>query len=147
MEIKFARSYRAKTGTVMYVYLVTSISPSQLELIKIAQGDYYWEDETTHQPVWQTSRYIGERGTLILTAKGKLIADMSAFDKAASLASQYGGNLGQAIADRSMDTLLSNVFRSNNTVDVTPPEPKQIQPPIGNEPPVVEEQNPDLEQF
>jgi hypothetical protein len=43
---------------------------------------------------------------LLFTAKGAVVADMSAFDKAHSLAQQYGGSLGQELARQGAAALL-----------------------------------------
>ena len=42
----------------------------------------------------------------MITSNGNVVADMSDFRKAESLASQYGGNLGQELAKASAASLL-----------------------------------------
>jgi hypothetical protein len=105
MKIKLIRSYRKKgTGNVVFVYGVSG-SKEQLEAYKKAQGDNYVEAEDG-TPLWFTTRCVGQSGNLIITSAGKVIADMSAFEQAASLASQYGGNLGEELAKQAAASLL-----------------------------------------
>ena len=56
--------------------------------------------------LWFTTRCIGNAGSLIVTEKGKVVPDMSAFEQAASLAKQYGGNFGQELARAAVANLL-----------------------------------------
>lgn len=97
-------SYRNAKGTLVFVYAVTGTA-AELEKFKAAQGDNLRmagpNDERgipEGTPLWFTSRTIGAKGNLIVTGKGKVIGDMSAFEAAANLAEQFGGNLGQELA-------------------------------------------------
>ncbi len=105
MKIKLIRSYRSKNGNPTFVYGVTG-NASDLEAYKDAQGDYYREDETSGIPLWFTTRCVGTTGTLIITSNGNIVPDMSAFDQAASVAAQYGGNFGQELAKMSAASIL-----------------------------------------
>jgi len=100
MKIKLIRSYRKlnKNGvpTTVFVYGVNG-TEEQLAAYKAAQGANYRESDTA-EPLWFSTRCVGNSGTLITTQKGSFAPDMSAFDQAASLATQYGGNLGQELA-------------------------------------------------
>ena len=96
MKVKMLRSYRSKNGNVTFVYTVSG-SAEQLAAFKEAQGEFYREDESG-KPLWFTTRFIGDNGTLVLTTNGNIVPDMSALDKAESLVKQYGGNLGQELA-------------------------------------------------
>jgi len=87
------------------VYTVKG-SESQIAAYKTAQGDNYRESEDG-TPLWFTTRCIGKTGTLIITAKGRIVPDMSAFEQAASLAAQFGGNFGQELAKATVNQLLS----------------------------------------
>jgi hypothetical protein len=111
MKIKLMRSYKSKKGNTVFVYGVSG-SPEQLEAFKKAQGENHREDENG-TPLWFTTRCVGQSGTLIITTNGKVVPDMSAFDQAASIAKQYGGNFGQALADQAAAALLGN---TGNTV-------------------------------
>ena len=105
MNVKLVRSYKSKQGNTVFVYAV-SATAKQLEEFKTAAGDFYREDEKTNAPLWFTTRCIGNTGKLVITAKGKIVPDMSAFEQAASLAKQYGGNLGNELAKAAAQALL-----------------------------------------
>jgi len=104
MKVKLTRSYKSKNGNTVFVYSVNG-TPSQVEAYKDAQGDNYRESEDG-LPLWFTTRCIGNAGSLIITEKGKVVPDMSAFEQAASLAKQYGGNFGQELARAAVANLL-----------------------------------------
>lgn len=97
MKVRLIRSYRSKNGHVTFVYAVSG-TKDQLASYKETQGDFYREDDKTGSPLWFTTRCIGQTGTLLITTNGNVVPDMSKFDQAASLASQYGGNFGQELA-------------------------------------------------
>jgi hypothetical protein len=106
MKVKLTRSYKSKNGNTVFVYTATG-TDSQVEAYKAAQGDNYRESEDGAS-LWFTTRCIGNTGTLVITEKGKVVPDMSAFEQAASLAKQYGGNFGQELARASVASLLGN---------------------------------------
>lgn len=105
MKAKFQRSYRSKNGNVTFVYGVTG-SEEAMEQFQEIQGEFYREDEKTGEALWFTTKYIGEAGTLIATAKGTIVPDMSEIDKLASMVAQQGGNFGEAIANVAAQALL-----------------------------------------
>ena len=97
LNIRYKRIYKkSATGKVMFVYHVSG-DQHALDQFETIQGEHYRTDNGT--PVWFTSRYVGESCKLLITTAGKIVADTSEFDKAKSLAEQFGGNFGQAIAD------------------------------------------------
>lgn len=109
MKFKKLRSYKkvgknGKTYTV-FVYAVSG-TPEQLAKYKALQGDKHRVDEDG-TPLWFSTRFVGETGQLIMSDKG-VFADMSEFDAAASLADQYGGNLGQELARAAAGKLMGN---------------------------------------
>lgn len=110
MKIKAIRSYTSKAGNKVFVYAVSG-SKEQLAKFKEAQGDNYREAEDG-TPLWFTTRSVGANGELIITTNGKIVPDMSAFDNAASLAKQYGGNLGEELAKHAVAQLLGNTAQS-----------------------------------
>lgn len=112
MKIKSIRSYTSKNGNKTFVYAVSG-TKEELEKYKTAQGDNYREAEDG-TPLWFTTRSVGSSGELIITTNGKIVPDMSAFDNAASLAKQYGGNLGDALAKHAVDALLGKSTASAN---------------------------------
>lgn len=100
MKIKLNRSYKKLNKnselTTVFVYAVSG-TEEQLASFKEAMGDNFRESEDG-QPLWFSTRCVGNDGSLIITSAGKVVPDMSKFDQAASLASQYGGNLGLELA-------------------------------------------------
>lgn len=109
MKIKLIRSYRKlnKNGqpTTVFVYGVTG-TDEQVAAYKAAQGTNYRESDAG-EPLWFSTRCVGNSGSLITTQKGTYAPDMSAFDQAASLATQYGGNLGQELAKNAASILFA----------------------------------------
>ena len=105
MKVTMQRSYKSKNGNRTFVYTVTG-SNAKMEAYREAQGEYYREDEKTNQALWFTTKCIGKTGTLLITDNGNIVPDMSEFDEAASLAQQYGGNLGEMLAREAAQRLL-----------------------------------------
>lgn len=97
LQVNFLRDYVSKNGNATFVYKVSG-DKTALASYKKAQGSYYREEEGTGEALWFTTRFIGDSGKLVITTNGSVVADMSEFRKAESLASQYGGNLGQELA-------------------------------------------------
>lgn len=120
MKVKLIRSYRSRNGNATFVYGVSG-SDKDLVAFKKAQGEYYREDENG-TPLWFTTRCIGNSGSLLITTNGNIVPDMSAFDQAASLASQYGGNFGEALAKQAASAILggSGVSTPASTPQETP---------------------------
>ena len=102
MKIKMKRSYKKASkvaggkAVTVFVYGVSGTA-EQLAKFKEAQGENHRVDEDG-TPLWFTTRFAGNNGKLILTSDGNVIADMSEYDAAASLAEQFGGNLGSELA-------------------------------------------------
>lgn len=92
----FARSYK-KNGKDIFVYHVTGSAEATAKYKEI-QGEFYREDETSKHGLYFSTRYVGDNVKLLITEKGNVVPDMSEYAKAASLASQFGGNLGQELA-------------------------------------------------
>jgi hypothetical protein len=105
MNVSYLRSYRSKNGNATFVYTVSG-SASDLAAFADAQGEFYREDEQTGKALWFTTRCIGKTGQLIITTKGNIVPDMSAFDQASSIAAQYGGNFGQELAKQAAQDIL-----------------------------------------
>jgi hypothetical protein len=106
MKVTSIRTYRSKNGNPTFVYSVSG-SKEQLEAFKKSQGDYYRTDDDDN-PLWFTTRYIGEEGKLMITSNGNIVPDMSDFDKQASLVAQYGGNFGEILAKQGIEKLRGN---------------------------------------
>jgi hypothetical protein len=108
MKIKFLSSYRSQKGNTTFRYEVSG-TPEQIEEYKAVQGEFFREDTTTGKPLWFTTRFCGNSGTLILAGKEgakRYVPDMSAFEKADSLAKQFGGSLGNELAKHAAAELL-----------------------------------------
>lgn len=118
MKIKLMRSYKSKQGNTVFVYTVTG-SIAQLEAYKTAQADNYRESDDGTS-LWFTTRCVGNTGTLIITEKGRVVPDMSAFEQANSLAKQYGGNFGQELARAAVAALLGGGNTAPSEVEVAP---------------------------
>ena len=115
MDIKSIRSYTSPKGNKVFVYAVSG-TKEELANYKKAQGDFYREAEDG-TPLWFSTRSVGNSGKLIITTNGKIVPDMSAFDNAASLAKQYGGNLGTELAKVAVAQLLgTNAVAQSATV-------------------------------
>ena len=112
IKVNLKRSYRSQNGNTVFVYAVTA-KPEEVEQYKQASGDYYREQEDG-TPLWFTTRCIGNSGTLVITSKGKIVPDMSAFEQAASLAKQFGGNFGNELAKASVAHLLGGNSADEN---------------------------------
>lgn len=111
MKIKYHSKYNTVDkngkGIVMFRYTVSG-SDEQLEAFKAAQGEFFRAGDDG-QPLFFTPNYIGETGSLGITAKGKIYADTAAIDKAVSLINRYPGQLGQEIAKLAAAQLLGNM--------------------------------------
>lgn len=124
MKVTMQRSYKSKNGNRTFVYTVTG-SNAEMEAYKEAQGEYYREDEKTNQALWFTTKCIGKTGTLLITDNGNIVPDMSEFDEAASLAQQYGGNLGEMLAREAAQRLLGG--RTLSTSKATAKQAEELQ--------------------
>lgn len=129
MKARFLRNYRKQsTGNMVYVYRVTG-SAKQLEEFKAAQGENLVIDEETGDVLWFTTRYAGDSVDLIITQNGKIVADTSEFDKAASLCQQYEGTaLGNQLARVFAEKLLGNA-KPSATPQAVPSAPTQEESP------------------
>jgi len=117
MKIKLIRSYKkvAKNGKVVTVFVYAVLgSAEQITKYKAAQGDNARSD-ADGTPLWFTTRFAGNSGSLVATQDGRFIADMSEYDAAASLSEQYGGNLGQELAKAAAGKLMGG----NTSVETT----------------------------
>ncbi len=89
-----------KTGLLatMFVYEVLG-TLSEIQALKDAQGDNYREDPETGKTLFFTSRAVLNGTELIITTNGRVVPNTSELDEAASIAAQYGGNLGEKLAE------------------------------------------------
>ena len=98
LKIKFIRSYRSKNGTPTFVYAVTGSAEAHAAYAE-AQGSFLRTDENTGEVLWFTTRFVGDKCDLLVTDTGKVIADMSKFEQAASLCEQFNGVFGEKLAE------------------------------------------------
>lgn len=117
VQATFVRSYKSKKGNTTFVYNVSG-NEANLAKYKQIQGDFYREDETSKKPLFFTTRFVGDNVSLIITPNDKIVPDMSEFDKASSLANQYGGNLGQALASAAANKLMGGNNQPQQTAPV-----------------------------
>ncbi len=96
LTVKLARSYRSAKGNIVFVYTVAG-NKEAIAKYESIQGDNLRKDEAGNA-LWFTVRGIGTSGKLVITTNDKVVPDMAEFDMAASIASQFGGNLGQELA-------------------------------------------------
>jgi hypothetical protein len=90
--------YRNKRGTIVFRYAVKGTDKA-MQAFEDAQGEYHVVDQDSGETLYFTPRFAGKNATLIVTDEGKVYVDMSELEQQASLIAQFGGNLGQAMAD------------------------------------------------
>ena len=117
LKIKTHRSpYTSAKGNTVFVYAVSG-SESEMAAYKTAQGDNYREEDGT--PLWFTTRFVGDAGSLVITSKGKVIADLSEYKKAESLVKQFGGNFGQELAKQKIAQLMGGLNNATTPANVS----------------------------
>lgn len=106
MKLNFLKSYvKKESGNVIFMYKVTGTAT---ELAAYTATNDKIVTDPEHGPLFFTTRFCGQVTPLIITSNGKACPDTSAFDQAASLAKQYGGNLGQELARAAAQQLLGH---------------------------------------
>jgi len=121
MKATFARTYvKKETGNDVFVYSVTFANDAEHESYKTAQGNKYRVDQKTGDNLYFSPRYHGEAIDLIITSNNKVVADTSAFAKARSLAAQYGGNFGEALAQESAKSLVAGLIKPQASTQPAP---------------------------
>ena len=79
--------------------------------------------------LWKEMMYAGIK---MMDAKsGKYFPDLSAYERAASLANKFGGAIGQAIADETARQLLGDLFKKPGTTTPTPQQQPVVNEPAG----------------
>ena len=108
MKGKFIRQYRNAKGNLVFVYQVSG-SEKQIQEFEDIQGENLRTDDAGN-PLFFTIDFHGNSVALIITTKGKIVADTSNMDKVANLASRYEGTqLGQEIAKAGAAQLLAGI--------------------------------------
>lgn len=98
LKLSSRGQYRNSKGTMVFRYAVKG-NESAMDAFEDAQGEYHVVDQKTAEVLYFTPRFAGKDATLIVTEEGKVYVDMSELEQQASLIAQFGGNLGQAMAD------------------------------------------------
>lgn len=124
MKVKFLRSYRSKKGNTTFVYTVSG-TKEQLAEYQEHQGDNFRESDDG-KALWFTTRFCGDSASLVLTTgeTPRYIPDMSAFEKAASLSKQFGGDLGQELAKQAAADLLGGNSAAQPAAQTTQAAPE-----------------------
>ena len=122
VNVTFLRQYSAnKNGkrVTRFVYRVSG-TPELKAKYKELQGTFYRTDTETGEPLYFTKMYMGDKGTLILTDSGKVVPDMSKYEKAASLCDQFDGVFGQTLAQRLVSDIMGTTAPANSSPLVDP---------------------------
>ncbi len=125
----FMRSYKkaspvnGQPANTIFVYVVKG-TDDELIAYEEAQGTNYRQSDDG-EPLFFTTRFGGNNVDLAITAKGRVVCDMSKYDQAASLASQYGGNFGQEIAKAMASQLVSFGSPAQSSLISTTPKDKE----------------------
>lgn len=123
LSAKYIGSYRSKKGNTTFRYAISG-NEKDLKAFEEAQGEFHRVDESTGKPLWFTTRFIGEKGTLLITANNKVVPDMTEFEKANSLAKQFGGNLGEELAKHAASMLMGG---GNTNTQASVPQQEEEQ--------------------
>ena len=108
LNVSYQRSYRSKNkGVVTFVYKVTG-NAEAMAAYQEAQGGYFRTDPNTGDALWFTTRFVGETGQIIVTDNQKVVADMSKYEQAASLVSQFDGVFGEKLAEAAISKLMGS---------------------------------------
>lgn len=116
VNVTYVRQYSAnKNGkrVTVFVYRVSG-TPELKAKYKELQGTFYRPDTETNEPLYFTKHYMGTSGTLILTDSGKVVPDMSKYEKAASLCDQFDGVFGQTLAHRLVSDIMGTTAPANS---------------------------------
>jgi len=106
MRATFLQEYRSKaTKNLVYLYEVTGTA-AELAAYEEAQGVHFRTSKETGKPLFYHWEFAGNSPNLLISKSGKVFPDMSEFNKMASLAKQFGGNLGQELAKEAARMLL-----------------------------------------
>lgn len=114
MKIKLISSYRNGNGNVVFVYRVTG-SKSQMNTYVEAQAEYlkYEDGDETKSPLFFTTNFAGNEGTLVITSTGKIVVDTTEANKMASLMKQHAGTpLGDALATQLATKMLGELSKA-----------------------------------
>lgn len=109
MKIKCVGSYPSKTtkGDSVFVYHITG-TDEEIAKYREIKGNNFKTDEVTGKPIYWSSRFFMPNTELKFNYKGTgVYPDTAAFDQAAAMTKQYGGNFGQVLGQHFVEKLLS----------------------------------------
>lgn len=110
---KYVDSYVNDKGTRVYRYKVTGTADA-LASYKVAQGEFYREDQDTGDVLFFTHRFTNDNIELGIAQKsGKVYVDNSEYEKIASQVAAYGGNFGQELAKAKIAELMAKSSGAN----------------------------------
>lgn len=129
MKINKIGSYPSKKNKLETTF-VYEVSGTDAELLKYRElkGDNYQQSPSGKPIYWSSRAYLPDT-ILKFNFKGDgVFADTSELDDAAALARQYGGNLGQSIAEYKVQEIFGKRKQSSTPVPQEPehdgdPEP------------------------
>jgi len=109
-HIEMVRQYRKKeTGKLVFVYLVKG-KADELDAYREQAGSYLVEDDNGN-PLFFSTRLVGAKCPLITTQDGRMVPDTSEMDMQAALIEQYGGAVGNALAEKLANKLTASLSR------------------------------------
>jgi hypothetical protein len=132
LKATFLRQYRKKStipgqpGRMVFVYAVSG-SPEAVQAYEAAQGDNLIHDDVTKAPLMFTINPGPARVNDVIQTGGingspvQFRIDTSELDRTAAIVAQYGGNLGQALAEQAAKSLNLN-FGGSTTSAVAEPQ-------------------------
>lgn len=123
---QFSRNYRKKgTGTPVFVYKVTG-TDDELAEYELNQDSNLRKDEEDGSPLFFTTRYTGDNINIVKTQSDRYVADTQELEKAASMVSAYGGNLGDALASQFAAKIAGNIRSTPAATPVPKKESEKI---------------------
>jgi hypothetical protein len=111
-QIEMVRQYRKKeTGKLVFVYKVLG-KANELDAYREQAGDYLVEDDNG-VPLFFSTRLVGAKCALITTQDGRMVPDTSEMDMQVALIEQYGGAVGNALAEKLANKLTTTLSRTS----------------------------------
>lgn len=106
---KYQRQYVNDKGNLVFVYELTG-KKEDLAQYKEIQGDFHREDKDSGNPLYFSSKSLGNECTLVFTQNGKVVPDMSELNHVASLAEQFSNTpLGAEIARAAAQKIVAGI--------------------------------------
>lgn len=111
-QIEMVRQYRKKeTGKLVFVYKVLG-KANELDAYREQAGSYLVEDDNG-TPLFFSTRLVGAKCALITTQDGRMVPDTSEMDMQVALIEQYGGAVGNALAEKLANKLTTTLSRTS----------------------------------